>query len=121
MSLSDDPGAEGPGVAGEHPDGQVYSQLVEALILLLIEKGVLTRNDALSVVQTVAQVRRGAAVEGGEAGAQARAAFEMLQRLYLSFEALPDRHGALVADGENVHRLRPPIYGDDRPEFPSDD
>jgi hypothetical protein len=122
MSLADDPpDPEGPGAPGELPGGQVHSQLVEALILLLIEKGVMTRNDALSVVQTVAQVQRGGIVENGDFAAQAGPALEMLQRMYVSFEALSDRHGIALADGENVHRLRPPIYGDDRPEFPSED
>ena len=40
------------GNAGEHRGSQVDTQLIEALIHVLIEKGVLTRNDALNVVQT---------------------------------------------------------------------
>lgn len=121
MSSADNPGAglDGLGQASEPPGGQVHAQLVEALILLLIEKGVLTKNDALSVVQTVAQVQGGVTDEGGERGTQA-AALEKLRRMYQSFEALADRPGALLAEGENVYQLRPPIYGD-RPEFPADD
>lgn len=122
MSTIDDPGPDFDGSAPTcQPDGgQVHAQLVEALILLLIEKGVLTRNDALSVVQTVAQVQGGLADEGGEPGTQAQAALLMLHRMYVSFEALADGPGAVLAAGENVHQLRPPIYGD-RPEFPFDD
>lgn len=122
MSSADGPGAdpEGLGQASEAAGEQVHTQLVEALVLLLIEKGVLTKNDALSIVRTVAQVQRGAAVEDRKSGARTQATLRMLQRMYASFEALADRSGALLAGGENVHQLRPPIYGD-RPEFPRDD
>ena len=122
MSSADDDGPDphGSGAAAGLPGERVYSQLVEALLLLLIEKGVLTRNDALSIVQTVAQVKQGEAVEGSEPAAQTRAALHMLERLYASFEALADRPGVALADLENVHQLRPPIYGS-RPEFPRDD
>ena len=42
----------------------VESELFESLIHHLVEKGILTRNDALSVVQTVAEVKRGEQAEG---------------------------------------------------------
>lgn len=86
-------------------------------MLLLIEKGVLTKNDALSIIRTVAQVQQGAAVEGREA--QAPAALRMLRRMFTSFETIADGSGMLLASGENIHQLRPPIY-DERPEFPQD-
>lgn len=119
---ADGPGADpnGLGRASDSPDEQVHSQLVEALVHLLIEKGVLTRNDALSIVQTVADVQSGKAVEDTDAGSQTQAAITMLKRLYSSFEALADRTGTVVADADNVHQLRPPIYGDP-PEFPRDE
>lgn len=122
MSSVDGPGAdpEGLGQASEVAGEQVHTELVEALVLLLIEKGVLTKNDALSIVQTVAQVQRGKAVEDREPGAPTQAAIQMLRRMFTSFEALADGYGVLLASGENVHQLRPPIYGD-RPEFPLDD
>jgi hypothetical protein len=123
MPLDDDPdaGPDGTGQAGEAPDGQVHSQLVEALILLLIEKGVLTRSDALSIVQTVAQVQRGDAVEGSKPAPETRAALDLLQRLHLSFEALAERPVARGGgEGDNVHQLRPPIHGG-RSEFLRDD
>jgi hypothetical protein len=120
MPLDDDPDAGLEGQASEAPDGQVHSQLVEALILVLIEKGILTQNDALSIVQTVAQVQRGNVVDGSTPAPETRAALGLLQRLYQSFDAIEDRAAALLAEGENVHQLRPPIYGD-RPKFPRDD
>lgn len=122
MSSADGPGAdpEGLGQASEVAGGQIHTQLLEALVLILIEKGVLTKNDALSIVQTVAQVQQGAAVEDRKSGAQAQATVRMLERMYASFEALAELPGLLLASGENVHQLRPPIYGD-RPEFPRDD
>ena len=89
-------------------------------MLLLIEKGVVTRSDALSIVQTVAQVQKGSAIPGEEPDARTLAGLRMLRRMYASFEALADGPGAVSANGENVIQLRPPIYGD-RPEFPSDD
>lgn len=122
MPSADGPGAdpEGSGQASEPPNEQIHTQLVEALVLLLIEKGVLTKSDALSIVQTVAQVQRGAAVDDGKSGARTQATLQMLQRMYGSFEALADRPGVLHANWENVYRLRPPIHGD-RPGFPRDD
>ena len=87
---------------------------------LLIEKGVLTKNDALSAVQTVAQVQRGVAIEARSSGARTQANLRMLQTLYRSFESVTDHAGVLHANLDNVHRLRPPIHGD-RPEFPRDD
>lgn len=118
----DDPGAgpEGFGQASAVVGGQVHSQLVEALVLLLIEKGVLTKDDALSIVQTVAEVQRGMAVEQDGSDAEPEAALAMLRRLYNSFDALDGRPAAVLADAANVHQLRPPIYSG-RPEFPRDD
>lgn len=122
MFSADDPGAgpNGPGPTGELPGGEVHSQLVEALVLLLIEKGVLTKNDALSVVQTVAEVQRGLALEGRKPLAQTQANLDMLQLMYGSFEALEERSGVRQADWGNVLPLRPPIHGD-RPEFPREE
>ena len=122
MSPPDDPGTDpsGPGQAGETADEEVHSQLVEALVLLLVEKGVLTKNDALSIVQSVAEVQQGRAIEGREPVAQTQAAIHLLRRMYGSFDALADRSEAALAGARNVHQLRPPIY-DGRPEFPRDD
>ena len=122
MSSADDPGAdpEGSGQTDGVADEQVHSQLVEALVLLLIEKGVLTKNDAMSIVQTVAQVQHGKAVEGTQAIVRRQAAMQMLRRMFTSVDALVERSGAVLAVGEHVHQLRPPIYGE-RPEFPIDD
>ena len=106
--------------SGERPGNQVDTLLVEALIHVLIEKGVLTKNDALNVVQTVTQVKQGELHEGHAPVAQTRATLEMLHRLYASFEVVADRPGVMQADGANVRRLRPPVH-DDRPEFPRDD
>lgn len=121
MPSADGPGAdpEGSGQASEFPSERVHTQLVEALVLVLIEKGVLTKNDALSIVQTVAQVQRGAADEDRTSGARTQTTIQMLQRMYGSLEALADRPGARQANWENVHQLRPPIHGD-HPEFPRD-
>lgn len=103
----------------EQPGRLVQTQLFEALIHVLIEKGVLTRNDALSVLQTVTQVKQGELHEG-HAPIQTRRALEMLHRMYESFEGVADRPGVVQADGANVLRLRPPVHRD-RPEFPRDD
>ena len=87
---------------------------------VLIEKGVLTRNDVLSVVQVVAEVQRGVLEEGRVPKAQTEAALIVLQRLYDSFEALAGRSQSVEMDGANVQYLRPPLHGD-RPRFPKDD
>lgn len=109
-------------LSNETPDpGEcVHQRLFESLVHHLIEKGVFTKNDALSVVQAVAQVTRGALQEDQAPSARAHADLMMLQRMYSSFEAVADRPGMAQIDGENVHRLRPPLHGD-RPEFPRDD
>lgn len=111
---------QGSAQPGGLPGDQVQTQLVEALMLVLIEKGLLARGDALSVVQTVAQVQRGVAHEGRISAASAKAAMAMLQRMYASFEAFPDGVAALPASWDNVRPLRPPNYAD-RPGFPGDD
>lgn len=96
-------------------------QLFESLVHHLIEKGVLTRNDALSVVETVAQVKRGELEEGQAGAASAEKDLASLKRLYSSFELVPDRPVASQAsDGDNVLQLRPPLHAD-RPESPRDD
>jgi hypothetical protein len=101
------------------PARGVDSHLVESLIFALLEKGVLTKNDALGVVETVAQVI-GGAVYDGVASEQTTADLNLLHRLYTSFEMLDDRPGVVNSDADNVHRLRPPLHGD-RPKFPHDD
>lgn len=92
--------------------------LFDSLVHHLIEKGLLTRNDALSVVQTVAQVMQGR-LETDD-GALTRDAFAALERTYESFQALPDRHGKTGTGADNIVPLRPPLHGE-RPEFPSDE
>jgi hypothetical protein len=120
---SADGDASGPRSADnrvDDPDSPVDVLLTEALIHLLVEKGVLTRNDALSVVETVAQVRLGSLHERAEPRADHDPTLRKLRRMYASFEALDGRPDVVETDAENVVRLRPPIYGD-RHEFPRDD
>ena len=94
--------------------------LFDSLVHHLIEKGVLTKNDALSVVQTAAQVVQGRMQSSGSANDKLQPALSMLERTYSSFEALPDRYGRSGMDGHNVRPLRTPLHGD-RPHFPSED
>ena len=105
-------------------DGKTFDSveflLFESLVHHLIEKGVLTRNDALSVIQTVAQVVQGQIHENDAADKGIDTALMMLERTYASFEALPARYGRSGLDGHNVLPLRTPLHGD-RPRFPSDD
>ena len=96
-------------------------QLFESLVHHLIEKGVLTKNDALSVVQTVAQVKRGELESGLARVGYVKNALVVLERLYSSFELLTDGpFTSQTSDGGNVLRLRPPLHGDN-PKFPKDD
>lgn len=121
MSEDDFDGLDGTGADPRTSFGQmdgVEFLLLDSLIHHLIEKGVLTKNDALSVIQTVAHVVRGN-LSDDETVAEARATLSKLERIYLSFQAMAER-GAGALDGENVHLLRPPLHGD-RPEFPGDD
>ena len=122
MATTDDPGAEPPIplLTDSLARSRVDIQLVEALVHLLIEKGVLTRNDALGIIQTVAQVKQGEAVESRDGGALARAELHLLERLFTSFEAISERPGQALAEGGNIRQLRPSLHRD-RPEFPQDD
>jgi hypothetical protein len=97
--------------------GSVEFLLFDSLVHHLVEKGVLTKNDALSIVQTAAEVVRGRMSESDGAGDGGLSA---LERTYSSFEALPDRYGRSGLDGRNVHALRVPLH-DDRPRFPTED
>ena len=85
----------------------------------MIEKGLLTKNDALSVIQTVAQILR-VYVEEDDQSPGARSGLTMLERMYASFEAIPDRSASIDADVGNVRQLRPPVHAD-KPEFPRGD
>ena len=108
-----------PRVDGSGLDS-VECLLVDSLVHHLVEKGVLTKNDALSVVQTAAEVVSGRAHEADGENQGNEAALAALKRIYASFEALPDTGGRPAADGRNVHVLRAPVHGD-QPRFPSDD
>ena len=103
-------------------DGKAYDSveflLFDSLVHHLIEKGVLTKNDALSVVQTAAQVMQGRIHEGGDD--KLEAALSMLERTYSSYGSLPDRYGRPGLNGHNVQPLREPLHGN-QPQFPSDD
>lgn len=107
-------------------DGQFFAQmdsveflLFDSLIHHLIEKGLFTKSDALSVVQTVAHVVRGY-LNDDLGAARARAELSKLERTYASFDAMSERTGRSVLNCDNVRQLRPPLHSD-RPEFPLDD
>ena len=100
--------------------GNIGYLLFDSLVHHLIEKGILTKNDALSVVQSAAEVVRGLMDDGRAPSLQTSGDLSILERTYSSFEAMQDRPGAAQLDGHNVHSLRPPLHGD-RPQFPSDD
>ncbi len=79
------------------------------------------KNDALSVVQTVAEVKRGELEEGRFSAAITQRAIDTLAALYSSFELRHDPTPPSDAmNSENMVRLRPPLHGDE-PHFPSDD
>ena len=122
------PSADGPQGPNDHrskesltPSQSMELQLFESLVHHLLEKGVLTRNNALSVVQTVAEVRRGHLEAGPRPSGSVYKELATLGRLYASFELVTERPLNLrVVDGDNVLQLRPPIHGDN-PQFPKDD
>lgn len=101
---------------GDGRGGSIETMLFESLVHQLIEKGLLTKNDALSIVQTVAQVKRGQVPEGVP---ETDAEIALLRRLYDSFEALREHSATARASRDNVRQLRPPRHGD-APEFPHD-
>jgi hypothetical protein len=101
------------------PVSTVEYLLFDSLVHHLIEKGVLTRNDALSVVQSAAEVIRGRIHETNASAAPIEAALATLERTYSSFEALAEHPGRPM-DGHNVHPLRAPLHRG-RPHFPTDE
>ena len=100
------------------PDSVEYL-LFDSLVHHLIEKGVLSKNDALSIVQTAAHVVRGR-VDGGLPDRSAEAALAALERTYTSFEAIPHRYVRPGLGAPNVLPLRTPLHGE-HPHFPSED
>jgi hypothetical protein len=120
VSGPDDPGKIEPEQARSSPPSIMERELFESLVHHLIEKGVLTKNDALSIVQTVAVVTRGR-LGSSDAGREAiQNDLGVLRRLYESFELLDNEPVAREAsEGGNVVQLRPPLHGD-QPEFPED-
>ena len=122
------PSADGPqgpddleSKAARSTSETVEMQLFESLVHHLIEKGVLTRNDALSVVQTVAEVHRGRLDASEREAGNVHNALTILERLYSSLNLVTERPlSPRIVDGGNVLQLRPPLHGD-RPKFPKDD
>ena len=102
------------GVGG--PSGDLETMLFESLVHQLIEKGLLTKNDALSIVQTVAQVKMGQ-LDDEETASMVSSELALLRRLYESFAALRERSGKANSTQNNVRQLRPSLHGD-APEFP---
>ncbi len=95
-------------------------QLFESLVHQLIEKGVLTKNDALSVVQTVAEVKFGEREEGHYPASETQREIRALAKLYSSFEILRERTlTSELTSSEKIVQLRPPLHGDE-PHFPDD-
>ena len=119
MSSDDFDSRHNPGDGGFDQMDPIEFMLFDSLVHHMIEKGLLTKNDALSVVQTVAQVVRNYA-EDDAIRARANAALSTLKRTYSSFEAIPEKSSKLLSDLGNVHQLRAPLHGE-RPDFESDD
>ena len=71
--------------------GQAALLLAETMLHILVEAGVLTREQALEVVQTAAEVKGEGAVTG-EAPAVLRETLGMLRRMEVSFESLAKPH-----------------------------
>ncbi len=111
-------GTESDGHAPFAKIDSVEYLLFDSLVHHMLEKCLLTKKDALSVVQAVALVVRG--YDDEEHATESRTILSKLKRTYASFEAIPVRSGVGALDGENVYQLRPPLHGG-RPEFPLHD
>ena len=98
--------------------GTVETMLFESLVYQLLEKGILAKSDALSIVQTVAEVTQSRAAGGGRTR-ELDADLALLRRLYDSFEAARDRSPVATGDQANIRVLRPPSH-QDAPEFPDE-
>ena len=116
MPLNSNDGAGPPRRDGKALDS-VEFLLFDSLVHHLIEKGLLTKNDALSVVQTAAEVLRGRSDEGDFDQDTVDIGIATLERTYASFEALS---GGSARDCHNVFPLRTPLHGDS-PHFPAGD
>lgn len=121
MSSAD--GHDGPNSPPARVEVLHYSleaMLFESLVHHLIEKGLLTKNDGLSVVQTVAEVKRAQATDEEFDGDRCNAELAVLRRLFDSFAAMREGTQPGRTDGHNIHQLRPPLH-DGNPNFPDED
>ena len=114
----DDGQASSSNLGMTEPRGTVEIMLFESLVHHLIEKGVLTKNDALSVVGTVASVKQGQLGDRHGTDQSVVPELALLERIFKSFEAMLTR--PTQVDGHNVRYLRPPLHRD-RVDFPRDD
>ena len=118
MSSDESDSGHNPGGGGFDQMDPIEFMLFDSLVHHMIEKGLLTKNDALSIVQTVAKVVRNYVDDA--MGERAGAALATLKRTYSSFEAIPEKSPKVLSDLKNVHQLRAPLHGQ-RPDFESDD
>lgn len=119
MSSDDSDSPHNPGDGSFDQMDPIEFMLFDSLVHHMIEKGLLAKNDALSIVQTVAQVVRNYA-ENDAMGERVNAALATLKRTYSSFEAIPAKPSKILSDFGNVHQLRAPLRGE-RPGFERDD
>ena len=110
-------GAPGAGNNAGRSQSNIETFLFETLCYVLIEKGVLSRNDALDIIQTVATVKIGA--DGSDRTRESRVEIDYLRRMFDSFEAMDDRPDAAYTPEGNVQWLRPPLQSG-KPEFPNE-
>ncbi len=75
-------------LAQRQPDahGQAALLLIESLIHDLVEKRVLTIDDALSVTTAACEVKEEIAASGIESNASAQHSLKLLRRIFTSFE-----------------------------------
>lgn len=86
MSLSDNDDDEDAPTAGlSIAEGQIPLILAESVLHLLVERKVLTVEDAIAAVRTAAEVRLEMGAERGESPERAREALDSLIRILSSF------------------------------------
>lgn len=90
MSPSDGLESRGDPARSDGGASGVETMLFESLVYHLIEKGVLTKNDALSIVQTVAEVKQSKKLALGDE-ANVERDLRLLRQLFESFQAVRGR------------------------------
>lgn len=86
-TISEDKGKVLPPTPEPDAHGQAAMILVESLIHVLVEKALLTNDEAVNVIETASQIKHEVAVAAGESFGRMQASLDLLTKVEVSFRA----------------------------------